>query len=81
MENALPISSLLLPLFDRGEYQFLYFFERESAGVWRYYSLMRTAGPSNLLVRSFKSSFVNRAVAIYRHIAGIPTDQEPPPSR
>lgn len=81
MENALPISLLLLPLFDSGEYQFLYFFERESEGVFRYYSLMRTAGRSNLLARSFKASFVNRAVAVYRHIAGIPTDQEPPPSR
>ena len=59
MENALPVSSLLLPLFDRGEYQFLYFFERESEGVWRYYSLMRTAGHSNLLAKSYKSSFVN----------------------
>jgi len=36
---------------------------------------MRTAGRSNLLAKSYKSSFVNRAVAVYRHIVGIPTDQ------
>jgi len=27
------------------------------------------------------ASYINRAVAFYRHIAGIPSDQEPPAAR
>jgi hypothetical protein len=29
----------------------------------------------------YEASYINRAVAYYRHIAGIPTDQEPPAAR
>jgi hypothetical protein len=32
------------------------------------------------LAVSYEASYINRAAAIYRHIAGIPTDQEAPGS-
>jgi hypothetical protein len=42
---------LWVPLFPPGEIQSIYFFERESSNVWRYYSLARTGKQASLLIR------------------------------
>lgn len=78
IENVSTIHYLLIPLFHPGELQSIYFLDRESNDVWRFYSIVRTGTPSNRLLPSNESSAINRAVAFYRHMAGIPTDQEPP---
>jgi hypothetical protein len=78
IENAEAVRFLGMELFAPGAYQFLYFLEREAPGTWRYYGLMRTGPASRLLLRGYEASYVNRMVAIYRHLAGIPTDREPP---
>jgi hypothetical protein len=39
---------------------------------------MRTGPASRFLLRGYEASYVNRMVAIYRHLAGTPTDREPP---
>ena len=80
-ENTSTIRYLLLPLFDPGAAQSIYFFERESRDVWRYYSLARTRAGASSLITGHQASLVNRAVALYRHLVGIPTDKEPPASR
>ncbi len=80
-ENVSPIRYLLLTLFQPGEAQAVYFLNRESAQVWRFYSLARTRGNASGLLAGREASFVNRAVALYRHLAGIPTDQDPPVAR
>jgi hypothetical protein len=36
---------------------------------------------SSLLPTGGDASYINRAVAFYRLVAGIPTDQEPPAAR
>jgi len=36
---------------------------------------------SSIMPGSHEASYINRAVAYYRHIAGLPTDQEPPAAR
>jgi hypothetical protein len=41
-ENISTIRHWLLPLFQAGELQSIYFLERESEEVWRYYSIVRT---------------------------------------
>lgn len=79
-ENAETIRNLLVPLFHPGELQSLYFLERESRDVWRYYGILRTGRNSSRLTTGHAASFVNRAVAYYRYLAGIPTDREPPAS-
>jgi len=80
-ENVTTMRYLFMPLFRPGEVQSIYFLDRESEDVWRYYSISRTApGPSSL-VTGHDASSINRAVALYRHLAGIPTDQEPPAAR
>jgi hypothetical protein len=78
VENVSRMRYLLIPVFDPGEMQSVYFFEREGDGVWRYYSIMRTGKNANALIARNKSSAINRAVAFYRYLAGIPSAQEPP---
>jgi hypothetical protein len=81
IENASTMRYLFIPLFHPGEVQSIYFLDRESDNVWRYYGISRTGKNSNQLIKGNESSAANRAVAFYRHLAGIPTDQEPPAAR
>jgi hypothetical protein len=61
--------------------QSIYFLDRESIDVWRYYSIARTGRNASRLATGHEASSINRAVAFYRSLAGIPTDQEPPAAR
>jgi len=81
VENVSTMRYLFIPLFHPGELQSIYFLDRESEDVWRYYSIVRTGMKANGMVTGNESSAVNRAVAFYRHFAGIPTDREPPAAR
>lgn len=78
LENTEALTYLFVTVFNAGEYQFLYFFDRESDDTWRYYSLVRVGASFNPLVRQGGPSYINRSVAMFRHFAGIPTDLEPP---
>ena len=81
IENVSTIRSLHITVFHPGELQSVYFLDRESPTVWRYYSIARTGTNANWLLSRNESSSVNRAVAFYRHIVRIPTEQEPPAAR
>jgi hypothetical protein len=81
VENVSVMRYFFLTLFDPGEMQSIYFLDRESAGVWRYYSIVRTGRNASRLATGHDSSSINRAVAFYRSLVGIPTDQEPPAAR
>lgn len=81
VENPAIVRYLFVTLFDPGEMQWIYFLDRESDGVWRYYSMVRTGRNASRLATGHESSAINRAVAFYRTMAGIPTDQEPPAAR
>jgi hypothetical protein len=61
--------------------QSVYFLDRESDDLWRYYSIARTGRNASRLTAGHDASSINRAVAFYRAMAGIPTDQEPPAAR
>lgn len=78
MENALPVKRFLVTLFEPGQHQLIHILEDYGDGDWNYYSLMRSRAKISALARGHEASFINRAVAIYRYFAGIPTDQEPP---
>jgi hypothetical protein len=80
-ENVTTMRYLLLPVFPPGEMQSIYFLEREPDDVWRYYSISRTGRNASWLTAGHEASSINRAVAFYRYLAGIPTDQEPPAAR
>ena len=80
-ENTGTVRYLRIPLFRPGEMQSITFLERESQDVWRYYNISRTGRNVSRLTAGHDASSVNRAVAFYRHLAGIPTDKEPPAAR
>jgi len=77
-ENVTPIRYLFVTLFGPRELQSIYFLSRQSPHVWRYYNLSRTGAKASRLTSGHEASSLNRAVALFRHYAGIPTDQEPP---
>ena len=77
-ENKTTIRYFGLPLFQPGEIQSICFLDRESKDVWRYYNLARMAKQASILTMGQDASLINRAVAFYRYLAGIPADQEPP---
>jgi len=81
VENVSTIRHLFIPILHPGEMQSIYFLDRESDNIWRYYSIMRTGKHANRLISGNESSSVNRAVAFYRYLVGIPTGQEPPAAR
>ena len=78
IDNVTPIRVLLMTLFHPGDLQFVYFLERQAPDIWGIYSLSRTREGSNILSGGHEASYVSRAVAFYRFIAGIPSDQNPP---
>jgi hypothetical protein len=57
-----------------------YFLNERSPGVWAYYSITRVI-PATFLAEGHEKSYINRAVALYRHYMGLPTDSEPPSAR
>jgi hypothetical protein len=81
VENISTMRFHFIPLFHPGEVQSIYFLDREPENVWRYYSIVRTGKNANWLIPVNASSEMNRAVAFYRWLAGIPTDREPPAAR
>ena len=81
VENVGSLRYFLVTLFSSGEMQSIYFLDRESDDVWRYYSMVRTGRNASRLTTGHASSSINRAVAFYRSLAEIPTDQEPPAAR
>jgi hypothetical protein len=80
-ENVTTMRYLFVPVFRPGEVQSVYFLDRETEDVWRFYSITRTAPGASSLAIGHDASSINRAVALYRHLAGIPTDQDPPAAR
>jgi hypothetical protein len=81
VENVSTMRYLFIPILHPGEMQSIYFLERESDNVWRYYSIVRIGKHANRMIAGNESSAVNRAVAFYRYMVGIPADQEPPAAR
>jgi hypothetical protein len=81
VENVSTMRYYFVPIFHAGELQSVYFLDRESDKAWRYYSIVRTGRNANGLIAGNESSSVNRAVAFYRSLIGIPATQEPPAAR
>lgn len=81
VENVSAMHYLFIPLFHPGELQSIYFLDRESENVWRYYGIVRTGMKANRMMAKNDSSAINRAVAFYRYFVGISADREPPAAR
>jgi hypothetical protein len=81
VENITPLRYFHLTVIPAGETQSIYFLDRESDSVWRFYGIVRIGKNANRMIAGNESSSINRAVAFYRHLVGIPTDLEPPAAR
>jgi hypothetical protein len=81
IENITPVRKFFVTLFKPGALQSTIFIQRLSAGLYGIYILSRTDEGMSVFADGHDQSFVNRAVALYRHLAGIRTDQEPPAAR
>lgn len=79
--NLTTMRYLMIPMFHPGDVQSIYFVERESKDVWRYYNIARLGEGANGLTAGHAASSVNRSVAFYRWLAGIPSTMEPPAAR
>lgn len=77
-ENVTPIRTALLTAFDPGALQSVTFLDRRGPGVWSYYQIVRAGQGASSLALGSEASYVNRAAALYRYMAGIPTDRDPP---
>src|ERR1700704_578137 len=78
--NVTPLRWMFLSFAAPGNIQTWYFLDHEATGSWRFYSLTRVLYGSSFFARFVQGeSYVNRAVSMYRHLAGIPTDRDPPP--
>lgn len=75
--NVSPLQWWGITAYKPGDLDTRYFFERAAAGAWQFYSLARMP-PGGRLFNAQDGSYINRAVAMYRFLLGVPTDAEPP---
>ena len=76
LENINAIRLMLIPLVGPGAFHTASLLNRIDAEHWGYYAVVGNSGLGGF--SSNRKSVINRAVATFRHVAGLPTDQEPP---
>jgi hypothetical protein len=81
VRNAEPVELVFVDVAKPGDMRTSHLLEREGVGIWRYYSITRVQSAPKLLGGSNDASWINRANALFRHVAGIQTDLEPPMAR
>ena len=80
-ENVTAIRRFYLPVFQPGALQTLLTIQTAGPGSFAVRILTRSGEGSSIFAAGHEKSFVNRAAALYRYLAGIRTDQEPPAAR
>jgi hypothetical protein len=79
VENVTPLKWGFLTYAAPGNFQTWYFLDHDTASGWRFYSLTRVLYASALFSSVIPGkSYVNRAVAMSRHLLDQPTDRDPP---
>ena len=80
-ENITPVRKYLITLFKPGALQSALFIQRLGPDTFGLTILSRTGPGASLFAMGYEASYVNRANALFRQIAGIKTDLEPPAAR
>jgi hypothetical protein len=80
-ENVTPIRGILTTAFEPGALQSVTFVDKRGPATWGYYQVIRATEGASSMALGAESSYVNRLAALYRDMAGIPTDSEPPAAR
>ena len=78
--NVDPITKWGITLYRPDGVHTVYILSERSPGVWAYYSITRGV-PASFLAKGHAESYINRAVALYRHYMRLPTAAEPPAAR
>jgi hypothetical protein len=78
INNALPTRAKLFASVPPGHHEFLYLFRQLDNEMWSLYGLMRSGSGPRLVARAGRKSYGNRAVALFRYLAGERTDGAPP---
>jgi len=81
LSNDSDIDFMFFRLFAPGDLRSVYFFQRLGPDEWGYWAVGGTHLGMTGLFGPHIGSFENRALALYRHFAGIPEDQEPPAAK
>lgn len=74
--NVSAIKLMFVTLFAPRSLINVHIFERLEDGAWGYRGL--TGVRDGLMIGGYEKSFVNRAAAVYRFLAGLPADRDPP---
>ena len=75
VENVTPVRKFMLTLFEPGDLQSLHFLERAGPKVWSYYGLAWASETTASRLAVPEASYVNRAKALYGHLARLPAQQ------
>jgi hypothetical protein len=70
IDNVSPVSRYLVTLFNPGDLYSIHFLERREPGVWGYYGLAWAGDSLVSRLAVPEASYVNRALALYRHFLG-----------
>ncbi len=77
-ENVSPMKALFVTIAGPGDIQTYYDLRRGADGAWLFYSLTRIANVPSILTYAIRGdSYINRAVAMFRYLSGVPTDRDP----
>ncbi len=78
IENVTAVRYLMVTLFPPGALQTHIHVRRVGVHTWETLIVDRVGATASFLATGHDESYVNRTAAIFRHIAGIPSDLEPP---
>jgi len=78
-ENVTPIKALLATLFPPGTLRTAYIVTRIDSHTWGFYAISAATEHASGLVSLAKSSYENRARALFAHFAGIAMAHDEPP--
>ena len=71
--NVTPLKWWFVPVVSHGGIETTYFLDRDPRGSWRVYTLTRVLYASPVFAYFVPAaSYINRALALYRHFAGLP---------
>jgi hypothetical protein len=77
-ENLTPIRVAFVTIFEPHSLQVATVLQRAGNNVWDLYEITRAGAESSSFVSGYGSSYLNRLDAMRRHLAGLPTDRDPP---
>lgn len=81
IRNQRAVQPLAHPKISAGGYRHLFIFEQEANGVWRYFGMTGLRGSGGAVITWIRGSYLNRAIALFRYVSGVPMEKEPPAAR